>query len=632
VRSDRNQLDETLAQLRDGGAVDVDATLVDARKTIEPAKRNDTAGQRALAVLAQLSAGASPTASGAITLERTLGQGGMGVVHLATQAAVGRKVAVKTLRDDRRSEPHAMQLLREAWVLGALEHPNVVPIYDLGLDAGGHPYIVLKRIEGVQWAELMHDDAKVRERFGAEDLLDWNLQNFIQVSNALSFAHSRGILHRDLKPENVMIGEFGEVYVLDWGIAVSLRDDGSGRLPLAGADRELCGTPVYMAPEMLEGAVRVSERTDVYLLGGVLYEILTGHAPHEGETVKEILSKVFESNPPFPDGLDPELVRICRRALAPDPDARFENVQQLRLAIQGYLRRRGSAQLVHEAQASLARLEAELAAPAGATRRQRLYNLFGECRFGFQQALKTWRDNQAAHDGLLRATTAMIEYELGDGDPRAAAVLAGGLDAVPPALATRIADAARAQAAARERAHELEKIGGDYDFSVGRRTRVVLSAVAGTIWTVLPLALRPTALYESYSGMLLAPVGLLVVMSGLAIWARESMSKTAINRALVKSVLLTMVSQIALHAGTWLVGMPVHMSQTLDLFAWFVIAAMLSLTIDRRLLPGALGYLAGFFAACARPELVYLAMAGSNFVLTVTMVGVWRARRPARAG
>ncbi len=628
-------LDETLTKLGIESA-DLAATMPDARATIEPARRADTAGQRALAVLAELS-GMRTTKSGSLTIERTLGQGGMGVVHLGTQVALGRKVAVKTLRPEHRNEATAMQLLREAWVIGALEHPNVVPVYDLGLDAEGHPYIVLKRIEGEAWSVLMHDAEKIRQRFGADDALDWNLQILIQVCNALSFAHSRGILHRDLKPDNVMIGEFGEVYVVDWGIAVSLRDDGSGRLPLANdGNVELCGTPAYLAPEMVGGAsAKLSERTDVYLLGGILYEIATGHAPHEGETLKAVLMKVLASNPHFPDSIEPELARICRRALAADPDARFENAQQLRLALQGFLHRRGSAQLVAQADARLQKLRAELSAPDGGApaiaRRQALYHLFGECRFGFQQALRTWHDNQAAHDGLAAATTAMIEYELAQGDPKAAALLASELDAAPPTLRARIDEAVRLFEAERERARALEKIGSDYDFSVGRRTRVFLTIVLGALWTALPLTVPMRSFYDTYWGMVAMSGGLLVLMVVLAIWARESMMKTAINRALVGSVLFTVTAQMVLHTGSWLMHMPVHMSQMLDPFIWFCVSSLISISVDRRLAPAAVGYLATFLFACAVPEWAFVAMSASNLLLTMTAVGVWRDGERPRA-
>jgi serine/threonine-protein kinase len=105
----------------------------------------------------------------------------------------------------------------------------------------------------------------------------------MQVCNAISFAHSRGMIHRDLKPSNVMIGSFGEVLVLDWGLAVCLRDDGDGRLPLARDCKTLVGTPCYMAPELMRGPAGLSERTDLYLLGGMLHEIVEGQPPNQGE-------------------------------------------------------------------------------------------------------------------------------------------------------------------------------------------------------------------------------------------------------------------------------------------------------------------------------------------------------------
>ena len=223
---------------------------------------------RALALLQQL-AKSSPTASLQLRTGDVLGEGGMGVVRSAEQVALGRIVAVKTLKPGRRDPASALDLLREAWVTGAIEHPNVVPVHYLDVEADGSPLLVLKRIEGVEWSALLGDAAEVERRFGATDLLAWNLGILMQVLNAVRFAHHRGVIHRDLKPANVMIGDFGEVYLLDWGIAVSLRDDGTGRFLLASKATEIAGTPCYMAPEMLgrESGPPLSERTDVYLAG-----------------------------------------------------------------------------------------------------------------------------------------------------------------------------------------------------------------------------------------------------------------------------------------------------------------------------------------------------------------------------
>jgi serine/threonine protein kinase len=250
---------------------DLARTMVDRPgATIEPSRSPSSGAMAALEALRKLGA----TLGGRIDLHETLGEGGMGIVHLGTQATLGRHVAVKTLRKGAGGDDAVLRILREAWVTGTLEHPNVVPVHDVGVDADGAPVIVMKRIEGRSWSALMHDPAEIARRFGATDALEWNLRTLASVCNAVHFAHSRGILHRDLKPENVMIGEFGEVYVLDWGIAVSLKDDPSGRLPPVSQAKEIAGTPHYMAPEMLLGDPKLlSPRTDVYQLGAIFYEV-----------------------------------------------------------------------------------------------------------------------------------------------------------------------------------------------------------------------------------------------------------------------------------------------------------------------------------------------------------------------
>ena len=266
----------------------------------------------------------------------------MGIVRSGTQIALDRQVAIKTLRADHRTGGESLKLLQEAWVTGSLEHPNIVPIYDLGLDDTGAPVIVLKRIAGTDWARLLGDGAEVKQRFAAHDLLEWNLRVLLQVARAIELAHSRGILHRDIKPENIMVGELGEVYVLDWGIAVSLRPD-EHRLPRAADALAIAGTPAYMAPEMLGGQA-LSPRTDVYLLGATLHEILTGRPPHLGATLAETLENVRLSAPlALALALGPaELVAVVQKAMAADPAARFGGVAELRAAVEAFLEHRSS--------------------------------------------------------------------------------------------------------------------------------------------------------------------------------------------------------------------------------------------------------------------------------------------------
>jgi eukaryotic-like serine/threonine-protein kinase len=149
----------------------------------------------------------------------------MGKVFSAEQVALGREVVVKILKEDSKEESTDM-LLREAMIAGRLEHPNVVPVYLLGRSASGEPIFVMRRIDGVSWASVLRDVNTAPGMFaGIRDPLEFHLDVFLEVCDAVQFAHSRGILHRDLKPSHVMLGAFREVYVVDWGLAVSLGDD-----------------------------------------------------------------------------------------------------------------------------------------------------------------------------------------------------------------------------------------------------------------------------------------------------------------------------------------------------------------------------------------------------------------------
>jgi serine/threonine-protein kinase len=591
---------------------------------IPTAYRHSTGGARALALFEEL---ANRPAAGGEPLElgEVLGEGGMGVIHAAEQTTLGRPVAVKTLKPARRSRDAAIDLLREAWVTGRLEHPNIVPVHHVGLDEDGQPLIVLKRIEGESWYELMNDADAVAARFAATDLLAWNIGILIQVLNALRFAHSRGIIHRDLKPGNVMIGAFGEVYLLDWGIAVSLVDDGSGRLPLASMATEMAGTPCYMAPEMLgRGGPPLSERTDVYLAGAVLHEIVGGSPPHRGTTAYEVIASVIASEPSLPATVPAELARICARAMHASPDARFASAEELQQALRGYLERRGSERLAERAQVRLDELLVALATSDGdaAGRREQIYRLFGACRFGFHEALVAWRDNTDARAGLHRAIVAVAEFELVD-DPRAAVALLGELDEPPAELLAR---ARAAAAAAASRHDQLERLDRLHDAAIGTRTRFFLTVVMGMIFTISPLivALNPTAGPSTHRDLVMWSVGLLGVMIGFGVWARESLRKTLLNRRVFAAGLFLFISQGILMLGAPAMGLTILQSKQLMLFLWFALAGMLAIGIDRRMYPIAIGYAVAFGVAVARPAWMMFAMSASNFVFLVTSAWHWR--------
>ena len=596
-----------------------DTIVQQPRGTITPGRQRrppSTGGLAAMEVLAGLGGLGARTHSSSLQLEDTIGQGGMGVVRVGTQQSLGRKVAIKTLRDDVGGDGPSLALLREAWVTGALEHPNVMPVYDIGLDDEGRPLVVLKRIEGTDWGDLMH----------RRDLA-WNLEIMLQVCNALRFAHSRGILHRDIKPENVMIGGFGEVYLLDWGIAVCLQDDGSGRMPLARDAQEMAGTPCYMAPEMLGGdGTHLSLATDVYLLGAVLSEILSGEPPHKGEEVMDIVRSVILSKIRLPSTAPAELRDIVRRACAPEAEDRFPDVAAFQEAVETHMAHRGALVLIDKAELELAKLIGELERQDA--HRTELYDRFGAIRFGFRQALEQWPGAQAARNGLNAALTAMARWELAEGDVRAAELHLAELDGPPPdELAKTLADALAEQAKERARIAGLEKLEEQWDPLAGKRTRFFLVSVLGTVWTALPLLQWKGPLagsWSTYGGLMTSSLVMTGCLIALGVWAWESMNRTAINRALMRAGLLTPVGMLFIYLGGWLGDIPTAQSQLMSQFWWAGITAMLASYVEVRLFPTAIGYLCAFLFSCLFPDWRFAAMSTSNLLLTVNAIIIWR--------
>ena len=335
---------------------------------------------------ARLAGGAvlAPLEGERYTLRSRIGQGGMGEVVLAYDEQIGREVAVKRIRASEPSAEELSRFLREARVQGRLEHPAVVPVHDLAFDKDGKPYFVMKRLAGTTLAELLAD-LRSDDAPDADGTRRRLLRAFVDICLAIEFAHSAGIIHRDLKPANIMLGDFGEVYVLDWGVARAVTEpDDTGATPVAPANVSgleldsgetragtVLGTPAYMAPEQLAGE-RTGPAADIYALGCMLYEITSGELLHEGRRSLVSILRPIDARPSRrrPDA-PPELDAICERATVLEPEARYPTARALGDAVQAFLDGdRDLAMRKALAQTHVAAARAALAGGADAARRR----------------------------------------------------------------------------------------------------------------------------------------------------------------------------------------------------------------------------------------------------------------------
>lgn len=307
--------------------------------------------------------------------------GGVGNVWLARDSSIGRDVALKELQSANSVSQH--RFLREAKITGQLEHPGVVPVYELGRDPQtGRPFYIMRFIRGRTLSDVARAFHLNRRPGWHESMELVNLlAAFVSVCNTIAFAHSHGIVHRDLKGENIIVGEFGEVIVLDWGLAKRVDEEEETRSPtdldpVAYASRTLMGqvvgTPAYMAPEQARGELHlIGPPADIFGLGAILYEILTGQPPFVGETVTAVLLQAtlgvivppHEIWPEVPIGLE----AACLKAMSKEPADRFATALALGQEIQGWQDRQ-RRQAEDELRQAFDRLRSQQAALVALTR------------------------------------------------------------------------------------------------------------------------------------------------------------------------------------------------------------------------------------------------------------------------
>ncbi|HZV00247.1 MAG TPA: serine/threonine-protein kinase, partial [Planctomycetota bacterium] len=337
------------------------------------------------------------------TVARQLGRGGMGVVYAARQESLSREVALKVLAPEVTSEHFEERFATEARLAGRLEHPNIVPVYELGRSAEGRLYLAMKLVRGEAFsAVLKRGDVPLRRL----------LEILMAIADALAFAHSRNVIHRDLKPDNVMIGEFGEVQVMDWGLAIDLTEP---------RERGHAGTPAYMSPEQADGDPQtLGAWSDVYLLGAMLYEVLTGTPPHRGDGVLQVLLAAAKGEVQKPCDRAParkipgDLEALCLAALEKETEKRLPSAQAFKAGIATHLAHTDALGLLDKARALIDAPDDDADAEAERLRKAETF---------LEQAQALWPESELARSLHVRVRALQAELALDRGEGRKAAAI-----------------------------------------------------------------------------------------------------------------------------------------------------------------------------------------------------------------
>jgi formylglycine-generating enzyme required for sulfatase activity/serine/threonine protein kinase len=354
-----------------------------------------------------------------------IGSGGMGEVWSAKQRVLKREVALKLNKRPDQVLRRAV-FVSEATVTANLSHPNIVPVYDLMVDSETNAF-AMKRVEGQSWADVMGTDMTrmAHDGTGLYQTNDFekHLRIFLSVCDALSFSHKKGILHNDLKPANVMVGEFGEVLLLDWGLALDASPDRRNDFVrhITTLQRPL-GTPEFISPEVARGqGQEMGPWSDVYSMGAILFFLIEGISPHVGDETLEIIDNVVKGKRyGFSEEVDEELIEICTGCLQSDRTLRTQSILEVKRSLEAYTKTRQSRLLVLAGK-MLMRECAGLknqpqANPESNRQNDRLYALYVEAYSTFRQAGHLWRGNEEAREGELQAHYELALWALKRGD------------------------------------------------------------------------------------------------------------------------------------------------------------------------------------------------------------------------
>ena len=620
---------DTLVERWETISIDPDTLVIDARGTLHHLIEDDDFEEEdePTVLLPQFT-----RFSHNLALGESIGRGGTAEVFAARQLALQREVAVKTLRPDKVSPSRARQLIREARVLGALQHPGIVPVHLIATDDQNEPMIVMRRVHGTAWLDFVHLGGVLRAPAGEADPLEWHLRVLMRVCSVAHFAHSQGLIHRDFKLSNVMIGSHGEVYVVDWGMALAFERTCPIDAPLSFDEQEVVGTPGYLAPEMAGVLVdQLRPATDVYLLGGCLHMLLTGEQRHGKGTVMEKLARAWASEPiRYDERVSRELAAIANRACSRDPRDRQPSAEVFRQEIGRFLDHRGSRRLSLEARLRLHALEQVVEDDSADEVDVR--EIYAEAQFGFRQALSEWSENPDAQQGARATVEAMAAWELRHGRGGNASALLKELSEPSEDLQREVAKSRRRKQARTRRFERLEAQEKDQDLAVGRLERGQVLYVMAVLWggtSLVLAALHRVGLIDPrYGTIALLGLAQTALVGGVGLrWGSVLRSNAANRRFLVLQAMGALAPMLLVWLGLQTgMAFPVAISILLLLFG---LVGAVGAAGNRWLLASSGVFIAGFAASALWPGAVW-----EVFALTCTagmLSGGWSwSRRRGR--
>jgi serine/threonine-protein kinase len=457
----------------------------------------------------------------------------------------------------------------------------------------------------------------------------------IEVCNAVHFAHGRGVVHRDIKPDNVMIGAHGEIYLMDWGSAVRITDDGPKHVPHTREVNGIEGTPEYMAPELVGGkGCDIGVHTDVYLLGACLHEILTGKAPHEAASLRAALYRAHLSvEAEYSADVPEELAQICKKAMSRDPTRRHASAAELRADITAFLRHRNSLSLSREARTRAEVLEKLLAAVE--IERIAAYKLFGECWFGFENALREWPDNVEAREGETLVLRAMIRYELDRRAAEAARELLAELREPEPDLSAKLEQLERELAIERRAHDKLTQLGreADTDVSRGERRRLVfaLCALYGVVLLAFGVSDAAGAWQPSWGSYLafLGAYGVALIVALLR-W-RVALTHNRINRRFVALISLSLLVPLMVVPLAHAASVPLSFALATVTLIHGTLGVSLAFLVHKRLAWSNVPFGLAFLAAALVPAHAFSIAGAAAIACTIVLAYQWREGDRVRA-